>query len=151
MLDKPICHFRGIKSILSIFLLFYFWWQILLANTVDPDLMPHYVASDLGLHCLSLTLLRFPGKNRFKMKLYKLNPKWSTWKPTNRNIYKCFFFYIYIYIYIYIYFFFIFLQNLMYWNYIIMTAKIMSSLVVPKAEGRIMQYISMNFLQMSLM
>ena len=22
------------------------------ANNVDPDQMPHYVASDLGLHCL---------------------------------------------------------------------------------------------------
>ena len=24
--------------------------------------MPHYVTSDLDLHCLSMTLLRFPGK-----------------------------------------------------------------------------------------
>ena len=24
-----------------------------MANTVDPDQTPHYVASDLGLHCLS--------------------------------------------------------------------------------------------------
>ena len=32
--------------------------KILLANTVDPDQMPHYVASDLGLHCLPMTLLR---------------------------------------------------------------------------------------------
>ena len=24
----------------------------MLANNVDPDQMPHYVASDLGLHCL---------------------------------------------------------------------------------------------------
>ena len=23
---------------------------------VDPDQMPHYVASDLGLHCLAMTL-----------------------------------------------------------------------------------------------
>ena len=29
----------------------------MLANTVDPDQMPHYVASDLGLHCLPMTLL----------------------------------------------------------------------------------------------
>ena len=47
MLDESICHFRGILSFL-----FYFWWKILLANTVDPDQTPHYVASDLGLHCL---------------------------------------------------------------------------------------------------
>ena len=44
-----ICHFRGIRSILS--LLFYYRWKILLANTIDPDQMPHYVVSDLGLHC----------------------------------------------------------------------------------------------------
>ena len=30
--------------------------KILLANNVDPDQMPHYVASDLGLHCLPITL-----------------------------------------------------------------------------------------------
>ena len=37
---------------------FYFWWQILLVNNVDPNQMPHYVASDLGLHCLPMTILR---------------------------------------------------------------------------------------------
>ena len=56
MLDESICHFRGIRSILS--LVFYFWWKILLANTVDPDQTQHYVASDLGLHCMPMTLLR---------------------------------------------------------------------------------------------
>ena len=30
----------------------------MLVNNVDLDQMPHYVASDLGLHCLSMTLLR---------------------------------------------------------------------------------------------
>ena len=35
----------------------------MLANSVDPDQIPHYVASDLGLHCLAMTLLGFPGKN----------------------------------------------------------------------------------------
>ena len=35
MLDESICHFRGVRSILS--LLFYFSLKILLANTVDPD------------------------------------------------------------------------------------------------------------------
>ena len=48
-------HFRGVGSILS--LLFCFRWQILLANNVDPDQMPHYVASDLGLHYLPMTHL----------------------------------------------------------------------------------------------
>ena len=54
MLDESICHFRGVWFILS--LLFYFWWKVVLANNVDPDQMPHYVASDLGLHCLLMTL-----------------------------------------------------------------------------------------------
>ena len=27
------------------------------ANSEDPDQMPRFVASDLGLHCLSVTLL----------------------------------------------------------------------------------------------
>ena len=30
----------------------------LFANSVDPDQMLHSVASDLGLHCLPITLLR---------------------------------------------------------------------------------------------
>ena len=29
----------------------------LFANSGDPDQMPHFVASDLGLHCLQVTLL----------------------------------------------------------------------------------------------
>ena len=30
----------------------------LFANSGDPDQMPHSVASDLGLHCLPITLLQ---------------------------------------------------------------------------------------------
>ena len=30
-------------------------------NHEDPDQTPHYVASDLGLHCLSMILLRVSG------------------------------------------------------------------------------------------
>ena len=56
MVDESICDFRAVGSILL--LLFYFLWKILLANNVDPDQMPHYVASDLGLHCLPMTLLQ---------------------------------------------------------------------------------------------
>ena len=52
MLDKSICHFRGVGSILSLFL-----WKILLANNSDPDQMSHNVASDLGLHCMPMTHL----------------------------------------------------------------------------------------------
>ena len=54
MLDKSISRFRGVGSY---FITFYFIWKILSANNVDPDQMPHYVASDLGLHCLPMTLL----------------------------------------------------------------------------------------------
>ena len=39
----------------------------MLANTVDPDQTPHYVASDLGLHCLPTALLQFPGRNGLKV------------------------------------------------------------------------------------
>ena len=33
------------------------------ANNVDTDQMPHYVASDQDLHCLPMTFYGFPGKN----------------------------------------------------------------------------------------
>ena len=56
MLDESICHFGGVGSILS--LLFAFCWEILLANSEDPDQTPHHVASDLDLQCLPITLLR---------------------------------------------------------------------------------------------
>ena len=56
MLDESICHFRGVGSALSF--LFCFLWKIQLANKEDPDQGPHFVASDLGLHCLPMTLLR---------------------------------------------------------------------------------------------
>ena len=49
MLDESMCHFWDVGSILSF--LIYFLWKILLAN--DPDQTPHYVASDLGLHCFT--------------------------------------------------------------------------------------------------
>ena len=35
-----------------------FVWKIILANTVDCDQTPHDVASDLGLQCLPMSLLR---------------------------------------------------------------------------------------------
>ena len=46
-------------SILSLF--FYFGWKILLVISEDPDQRAHYVASDLGLHCLPMILLRSQG------------------------------------------------------------------------------------------
>ena len=53
MLHEYICHFRGVRSIVtdSIF------DGKCVAYNVDPDQMPHYVASDLGLHCLPKTHL----------------------------------------------------------------------------------------------
>ena len=56
MLAQVHLSFEGCQVYFVAFILFL--WKILLANTVDPDQMPHYVASDLGLHCLSTTLLR---------------------------------------------------------------------------------------------
>ena len=56
MTDESIYHFKGVGSILS--LLFFFLWKILLAKKVDSDQTPHNVASDLGLHCLPMSLLR---------------------------------------------------------------------------------------------
>ena len=56
MLDKSIYHYRGVAWVYFL-LLFCFCWKIMLTINVDPDLMSHYVASDLGLHCLPVTLL----------------------------------------------------------------------------------------------
>ena len=47
MLDEPTCHFRGAGSISSLSILFR--WKT--CGT------PHYMASDLGLQCLAMTLL----------------------------------------------------------------------------------------------
>ena len=55
ILDKSICHFRGVRSVLSFS--FYFLLKILLANNVDPDWTPQYVASGMVLHCLPMALL----------------------------------------------------------------------------------------------
>ena len=56
MLDESICHFRGVGCNLS--LLFYFEWKIRFAKNVDPGQTKHNESSDLGLHCLPITLLR---------------------------------------------------------------------------------------------
>ena len=58
MFHEIMCQFRvsGLFVAFSLFLM-----ENLLANNVDPDQMPHYVASDLGLHCLPMTLLRVLG------------------------------------------------------------------------------------------
>ena len=50
-----------ILGVFDLFCCFYygnfivFGWKLLLANSVDPDQTPHYVTSDLDLHCLPMT------------------------------------------------------------------------------------------------
>ena len=39
----------------------------LFANSGDPDQTPHFAASDLGLHCLLVILLRSPDCNGLKV------------------------------------------------------------------------------------
>ena len=49
-------------DILEVLDLFVAFILILMENpvsNVDPDQMPHHVASDPGLHCLPMTLLQF--------------------------------------------------------------------------------------------
>ena len=43
----------------------------MLANNEDPDHMPHYVASDLGLNCLPMTLLWDSYRRRNKKNIPK--------------------------------------------------------------------------------
>ena len=57
---------------LVLFCHFYFLWKILLANNVDPDQMPHYVVSDLGLHCLPMTLLQVSRSEWVKIPKLKI-------------------------------------------------------------------------------
>ena len=57
MLDESICRFSGVRSILLLFILF-FMEKPVIANIVEPDQRPYYVASEVGLHCLPMTLLR---------------------------------------------------------------------------------------------
>ena len=45
----------------------------LFANSGDPDQMPHSAASDLGLHCLPITLLRVSRLQWFKSVDYSAN------------------------------------------------------------------------------
>ena len=54
-LDESICHFMGFGSVFVAFIIFLM--VILLPHDVDPDQTPHD-RSKLGLHCLSMILLR---------------------------------------------------------------------------------------------
>ena len=73
-------------SVLFLSLLCFIEIPVFNANSVDPDQMQHSVASDLGLHCLPITLL---GVSRLKWvkiatKLWhqQLMPFWIGWKST---------------------------------------------------------------------
>ena len=55
MLDESICHLRSVGSYFVAFSLILMENPV--ANTVDPDQMPHHVASDLGLYCLPMILV----------------------------------------------------------------------------------------------
>ena len=57
MLDESICHFRSVRSILLPKVIL-FLMENPVSKPVDPDQMPHHVASDQGLHCLPMTLLQ---------------------------------------------------------------------------------------------
>ena len=57
MLDESICHFRGVRSI-CYFNSIFDKKKTPVSNTINPNQTPHYVASDLGLHCLPMTLLQ---------------------------------------------------------------------------------------------
>ena len=47
----------GVSGLFCHFFLFLTENPIGKQYSIDPDLTPHYVASDLGLHCLLMTLL----------------------------------------------------------------------------------------------
>ena len=49
----------GVLGVFVSFIILFLFSMLMenpLANNFDPDHMPHYVASDLGLHCLCMTL-----------------------------------------------------------------------------------------------
>ena len=55
----------------------------LFANNGDPDQMPHSVASDLGLHCLPVTLLRVSRLQWVKKQLNK-----SKFRPKEKSVWN---------------------------------------------------------------
>ena len=55
-LDRSISNLRGVGSVLLLLPCF-IEISVFNANRVDPDQTPRSAASDLGLHCLSMSLL----------------------------------------------------------------------------------------------
>ena len=54
-LDKSISIIRDVWLFFCFIAMFYIHSLVLNANSVDPDQMPHYAASDLGLHFLPVS------------------------------------------------------------------------------------------------
>ena len=52
-LKMSILNFRGVS--LYFFQILLELFNILLANSEDPDQTPHYAVSDMGLHCLPMS------------------------------------------------------------------------------------------------
>ena len=64
--EESICYLRGFRC--NFLGLFSSRQKLLLANSEDPDQMPHNAASDLGLHCLPMyPLLGFPDNNGLRI------------------------------------------------------------------------------------
>ena len=57
MLEESIHHFIISICRVSFVPFFLFLMENLLAYNEDPNQVPHYVVSDLGLHCLPMTIL----------------------------------------------------------------------------------------------
>lgn len=52
-------------------------WAILLANSGDPDQALLYAASDLGLQCLPMTILRVSGLKLVKQATWNIEATWN--------------------------------------------------------------------------
>ena len=74
MLNESICHFRGVRSILSH--LFYFWWKILLAYK-------RHILLRLIWDCTVCLwpIYGFPGKNALKVKWINCSESIEFWTP----------------------------------------------------------------------
>ena len=55
---SPFTILVGLVFFVTFILHVFLMENAVLANNVDTNQMPHYVASDLGLYCLPMTLLR---------------------------------------------------------------------------------------------
>ena len=61
-----LVHFQQKECLVSFISTMIVEIPVLNANSVDPDQTPHFAASDLGLHCLSMSFYDTPGINGLK-------------------------------------------------------------------------------------